>query len=666
MSTHRDYLALCEEIWEHNWRYFVLHDPLLSDYAFDQRFAHLVALERAHPEWIFPGSPTQRVGHMVEGGLPVVAHATPMLSIANSYSQEEVEDFLARMERLLGSTPCYVTELKMDGIAISLLYKEGVFVRALTRGDGAYGEEVTANVRTIRSLPLQLRAPFPSLLEVRGEVFMPKAAFAALNAERAKEGKAAWANPRNAAGGALKLLDPQEVAERHLAISFYGVAQMSGELLESQYALLNFLKGLGLPIVGDFRLCTTLSEIWSYLEEIGKIRPKLPYEIDGVVIKVDSLVSQKRLGVTGKNYRWAVAYKFAPERVETVIREITLQVGRSGILTPVAELEPILVAGSTISRATLHNAEEVARKDIRIGDTVFIEKGGDVIPKVVEVNYTKRKEGSTPWSLPTQCPACGSPLCKREEEVGVYCPNARGCPAQALRRLVFFAGKSGMDIDHLGEKVVLQLVESGYVKTPSDIYALTEKELSTLRNFKEKAVTNLLRSIEASKHIPFSKFLMALGIKHVGAETAELLAIHARDIETLAAMEEEELVAIPHIGPKVAASLVTFFADGEHREEIARLFAQGVTPYPPQVSALHNHPFQGKTFVLTGTLAHASREEATAQIKERGGRVSSSVSSQTDYLLLGENPGSKYDKAKQLGVTLLTEEEFLALLSVHP
>lgn len=659
-----EYLALCDEIWEHNWHYYVENAPVISDYAFDQLLARLIEIEREHPEWIFPGSPTQRVGEMVSGGLPVIPHAIPMLSLANTYSPDEVGEFLERTEKLLQvKKVVYVGEFKMDGIAISIRYEHGIFVRAVTRGNGLEGEDVTASVRTIASLPLKLRGEFPAVLEARGEVFMSKQVFDLLNQQQKELGKPLFANPRNAAGGALKLLDPKEVAKRHLGISFYNIAEItSPHRPKTQFEALTLLKKFGLPIEGEFVRCHTFEEIWAFVGYVEKIRPSLHFQIDGIVIKVDDLAAQKKLGVTGKNYRYAVAYKFAPERVETVIRGITVQVGRTGVLTPVAELEPVFVAGSTIARATLHNADEVVRKDIRVGDYVFIEKGGDVIPKVVEVNKAKRPPHSAPWHMPTHCPACDTPVIKIEAEVAIRCPNRTGCPAQGLRRIIFFAGKSGMDIEHMGEKVVTQLVELGFVKRISDIYDLTAEQLFLLKNFKERSVQNLLTSIEKSKEVPLARFIMALGIKHVGAETADLLASRGGNIANVALMTEEDLLKIEGIGPKVAESVLTFFADPDNQEEIARLLEKGVAPYVKKTVQFTNHIFQGKTFVLTGSLERYTRDHATTLIRERGGKISSSVSKSTDYVLAGEDPGSKYEKAKKLGVRILTEEEFVSLL----
>jgi DNA ligase (NAD+) len=663
MITHEQYLQLCREVEEHNWYYFVENAPQISDQAFDRLFAELIAIEREHPHWIFSGSPTQRVGEGISSKFPVAVHGVAMLSLANTYSSTEVQEFLERMQRMLQvKNISYETELKMDGIAISVRYERGNLVRAVTRGDGVQGDEITANIRTIRSLPLRLKEPFPDVLEARGEVFMPKKVFEALNHEQAALGKPLFANPRNAAGGSLKQLDPKIVAKRNLAISFYGIAEISHTEFKTQFEALQQLQKLGLPIVGEFKVCHSFEEIMDFAGHIEKKRKSLPFEIDGIVIKVNDLAAHKKLGVTGKNYRWAVAYKFAASREETLVRDITVNVGRTGVLTPAAELEPVFVAGSTISRATLHNEEEVKRKDIRIGDHVFIEKGGDVIPKVVEVNLARRPAHTRPWHMPKYCPACGTPVVKSEDEVAIRCPNILGCPEQGLRRLIHFAGKGGMDIEHLGEKVIAQLVEKGFVTRVSDIYSLNPEQLAELKNFKEKAIHNLLSSIEKSKDVALDKLIMSLGIKHVGAETAELLAKRAGDLEKLALMTEEDLLAINGIGPKVASSIINFFADLDNLEEIARLLERGVKPRLLEVRGYQNHPFYGKTFVLTGGLRNYTRDGAAALIKERGGKVSGTVTKSTDYVVAGEEAGSKLEKAQKMGISVLSEEDFIGLL----
>jgi len=659
-----EYLKLCEEAWRHNRLYYVEHAPEISDEEFDMLLRRIEEIEKAHPEWTSASSPTRRVGETLTEGFKNVKHKTPMLSLANAYSREEVEEFIARIRRLAGEKEIiFSCELKMDGVAISVLYEKGEFVRAVTRGDGKQGDEITSNMRTVQALPLQLYGKnIPEVLELRGEVFMPHKEFDRLNAEKERRGEPLWANPRNAAAGSLKLLDPKIAAERGLDVVFYSIAQESTVQLKSQYALHDYLKELGLPILRMHQKCRAIEEIWKFTDKVHQERPKLPFDIDGVVVKVDDLGQQKRLGSTAKNPRWAVAYKFAAEQAVTIIEKITVQVGRTGALTPVAELKPVFLAGSTISRATLHNADEVKRKDVRVGDTVFIEKGGDVIPKVAAVDHSRRRSGAEEWRMPEQCPSCGSEVERVPGEVAVRCPNIAGCPAQNLRRIIHFSAKGAMDIDHLGEKVAEQLVNAGFVKRPSDIYRLTEKELGQLEGFKEKSVQNLLKSIDKSRHVPLPRFIMALGIKYVGAGTAELLASKSGEIDTLASMTEEQLCEIDGVGGKVARAVVEFFSSQKNREEIERLQQSGVKPQKTAVKSYSGHPFGGKTFVLTGTLENYTRDGAASLIKERGGKVTGSVSKKTDYLLYGDAPGSKYEKARSLGVAILDETKFMEML----
>lgn len=658
--THQDYLSLCEEIWLHNRRYYQDHKPLISDYDYDQLLKKLEAAEKEHPEWVSENSPTQRVGESTSGGFPVVTHAIPMLSLANTYSREEIEDFLKRIVKLTGkSDHRFSCELKMDGIAVTVHYKNGLFDKAATRGDGKQGDEITANLKSTQSLPM--RIPFQGDLEVRGEVFMPHETFKIINQARLKRGEDLWANPRNAAAGSLKLLDPKEVARRGLEIVFYGVA---GELpgVHTQAEVHAFIKEQHLPPLGMQKTCSSIDEIWDFAQEIHAARKTLPYDIDGMVIKLDSLREQASIGSTGKNPRWAIAYKFAAEQATTVIKDITVQVGRTGVLTPVAELEPVLVAGSTISRATLHNQEEIERKDIRIHDSVIIEKGGDVIPKVVEVLKEYRAQDSRPWTMPKQCPSCHAQVVNVEGEVAVRCPNAKHCPEQQLRRIEYFAGKEALDIENMGEKVVQQLVKKGFVKVPSDIYCLTRNELEQLDGFKDKSIQNLLSAIEKSKHLKLDRFIMALGIKHVGSGTAEELANNFGTLDNFLNADVEQLLKINGVGDKVAGSVAEFLQDAGNKEEIAKLLRLGVAPSATVKTGQIDHSFNGKTFVLTGTLAEYNRTEAAKLIKERGGKVSESVSKKTDFVLAGDDPGSKLDKARSLGVRILSEDEFKAML----
>lgn len=663
LKTQRQYIELVEELTLHDKHYYDEAKPVISDYEYDQKMKQLIDYEKKHPEHILPHSPAQRIGEAATEGFVQREHITPMMSLANTYSPDEVGDFIKRVHKGLEKNEVrFCCELKMDGTAISLLYKKGHLVHAVTRGSGRKGDDVTANIKTISSIPLKLSDRAPDILEVRGEVYLSLATFEKLNAQREEDGLEPFANPRNAAAGSLKQLNPSEVAKRKLNILCYGVGEGQSPKT-TQHETLQYLEHLGLPVAKPSQraLASSLEEIMEFAETIQKERPRLPFEIDGIVVKVDELKFHQILGATGKTPRFAVAYKFAPEQASTRILDITVQVGRSGVLTPVAELDPVFLAGSMISRATLHNQDEVARKDIRIGDSVLIEKGGDVIPKVVKVDFKKRPSSSKPWHMPTHCPACHARAIHKEGEVAVRCSNAR-CEAQRTRRIQYFASKHAMDIEHMGEKVVEQLVERSLISRVSDIYLLTPEDLARLEGFKEKSIHNLLESIEKSKKCPLSRFIMALGIKYVGTETADLLAAHVKDLDHLLHLSLPELTSLEGIGEKTAQAIVDHFQDPSNLEEINLLLAHGVAPQRVKKHTISNHPFSNKTFVLTGALSHFTRDEASDLIKQRGGKVTNSVSKNTDYLLLGEDPGSKYDKAKELGVAILSEAQFKKML----
>ncbi len=663
IKTYQEYLKCVEELIEHDRHYYDEAKPVISDYQYDQKIRLLNEYEERHPEDRVAHSPTQRVAESPTEGFSQGAHMVPMMSLANTYSEKEVEGYLKRVDKILeGKKVRFCCELKMDGMAISLRYKKGKLFHALTRGNGQKGDDVTANVKTIRSVPLALSGShYPDDFEVRGEVYLTLSSFREINKEREEEGLETFANPRNAAAGSLKLLDPKEVAKRKLHLVCYGIGEGQSPV-RYQHELHSTFRKWGLPVAHPSHVCLAddLPEIMAFTHRIEKEREALPFEIDGVVIKVDDLSTHELLGSTGKVPRFAIAYKFAPEQARTKILSITVQVGRSGVLTPVAELEPVFLAGSTIARATLHNQEEVTRKDIRIGDLVVIEKGGDVIPKVVEVDLSKRDKESAPWHMPKRCPICNTAVVHREGEVAVRCPNP-DCFGQRMRRISYFASKHAMDIEHMGEKVVEQLVAKGLVSRISDIYLLTEKELSQLEGFKEKSIENLLKSIDASRYCPLSRLIMGLGIPYVGTETAEALAREARDINTLLQMGEAELNAIEGIGDKTAHAIFTFLQKKEVRQEIQRLLDHGVKPEKMK-KKIEGHPLSGKTVVLTGTLTCFTRDEAIDLIKERGGKVSGSVSKKTDYVVVGEDPGSKYEKAKELHVEILSEKQFKEML----
>ena len=663
IKSQKDYIQLVEELIEHDKHYYEECTPAISDYEYDLLIKEIQQYEKKHPDIVLPNSPTKRVGETITKGFKHGSHVTPMLSLANTYSEKELSDFLKRIYKLLEKKAVeFCVELKMDGTAVSIRYEKGKLVRALTRGNGRIGDDVTSNIKTIHSLPLKLKGlDYPDILEVRGEVFMHKKTFQEMNKKREEEGLDAWANPRNAAAGSLKLLDPKEVMKRRLDIVLYGVAEST--FLSTQYEIHKTLKKWGLPISKEeyFTRCNSLEQILKFAEKINEKRKKLSFEIDGIVIKVDALASHKKLGTTGKSPRFAVAYKFAPEQAYSKICDIIVQVGRTGVLTPVAELEPINLAGSTISRATLHNRDEVQRKDIRVGDWVVIEKGGDVIPKVVKVDFSKRSKKSFPWHMPQKCPVCHTKTVHKQGEVAVRCPNTK-CYGRQLRHIFFFASKAAMDIEHLGPKVVQQLVDKGIISCVSDLYRLDVIDLAQLEGFKDKSIQNLLDSIEASKKCSLSRFIMGLEIQYVGAETAHLLAETAGNLETLMHMKEEDLLEIEGVGEKVAKAVVKYFQDKQNKKEIHLLLKYGVQPGKVKRKKVVGHAFSGKIFVLTGVLEDYTRQEASSLIKERGGKTSSSVSKKTDFILVGEEPGSKYNKAKVLGVKILTEKEFKKML----
>ena len=663
IHNQQDYIKLVEELIEHDRHYFAEAKPVISDYEYDQMIKEVELYEKANPKHILENSPTQRVSETLTKGFKRVEHTEPMLSLANTYSEDELKSFIERIEKLLSkSSNEFNCELKIDGTAISLRYENGKLVRAATRGRGKVGDDVTQNIKTIKTIPLKLSgSDFPKILEVRGEVFMHKKTFAKLNKQKEEQGLELFANPRNAAAGSLKLLDPKEVSKRNLDVIFYGIAG-DKEVFSSQHEIHGKLKKWGLPVAAEsnFTRANTLDKILSFADKIEKKRESLSFDIDGIVIKVDDLSTYDKLGTTGKSPRYAIAYKFSAEQAQTTINDISVQVGRTGVLTPVAELEPVHLAGSTISRATLHNQDEIDRKDIRIGDQVIIEKGGDVIPKVVQVVMSKRKKDSKPFTLPDSCPICHTKTIQKEGEVAYRCPN-KNCHGQNLRKIMFYASKGALDIVNLGTRIVEQLVEAGLVSTIADIYKLTEQDLESLEGFKEKSIQNLLQSIEESKSCTLSRFIMGLQIPYVGSETADLLAKEAEDIEDLANFTVEELMEIDGVGDKVAASIVGFFENEDNQNEIRELLSLGVSP-KKTVSKKESTPFTNKTIVLTGGLKTFSRDEVKDLIREHGGKISSSISKKTDFVIVGDSPGSKYDKAKQLGIKILDEKQFKNLI----
>ncbi|MFZ4773197.1 MAG: NAD-dependent DNA ligase LigA, partial [Chlamydiia bacterium] len=593
-------------------------------------------------------------------GFKQAAHLAPMLSLQNTYSIDEISDFIDRVKKLTGlSKPPFSLELKIDGVAIAIRYKNGFMIQAITRGDGKKGDDVTQNVKTVHTLPMHLKASdTPDLIEVRGEVYLSKQDFLKMNTEREEQGLEPWANPRNACAGSLKLLDAKEVYKRHLNLITYQVSY--GHEIKLQSDVHPYLKTHGFPILDSAFLKTahTLKEIEEYISFVDKKRHSIPFDIDGIVIKFDDTSYYESMGMTGKSPRWAVAYKFAPEQAETKVLGITVQVGRTGVLTPVAELEPVFLSGSTISRASLHNEEEVERKDVRIHDAVFIEKAGEIIPQVVRVDFAKRPDSALKWHMPTYCPYCDTAVVRVQGEVAVRCPNQLECPAQGTRKLLFFVAKGAMDVENLGDKVVEKLFENGLVKRPSDFYLLTKEDLLTLPGFKEKSANNLIESIQDSKTRSLDRFILGLGIPHVGAQSAHLLAEKLHSLQKFLEVEKEELMHIDGIGEKTADAIIAYLKNPIHKEDIEALIRVGVHPTVEKKIHDTTHPFYGKTFCLTGTLSKYTRQEASDWIHKHGGTVVNTVTKKTDYLLAGEEAGSKLEKAKASGVKIVDEEWF--------
>lgn len=659
-----------EKIRENDYKYYVLAEPSISDFEYDKLLKELEKLEAENPGLITPDSPTQRVGKDLTKEFKPVTHNVPMLSLANTYSEEELYDFDRKVRNGLppGENVEYVVEPKIDGASVSLNYVNGILRTAATRGDGTVGEEITVNVKTIKSVPLKLKKLRSTKyklndFEARGEIFMKIKDFLNLNKEREKLGEKLFANPRNSSAGTLKLQDPQIVVKRPLNIFLYMLVSTEEEF-EFQFENLEILKELGFNVNPEFKLCKNIDEVLAACHKLEEKRESLEYEIDGAVIKVNSIRQQKILGSIAKSPRWAVAFKFKAKQAFTTINKITWQVGRTGAVTPVAELEPVFLSGSTISRATLHNFDEIKRKDIREGDKVVIEKGGDVIPKVVAVVLNERKKNSKPAKPPDNCPVCGTKLYKPENEVAYYCENTE-CSAQIKGRLEHFATRGAMDIEGLGEALIDLFVEKEFLHTYADIYDLKNKkeELIAVERLGEKSVNNLLNSIEESKKQPFEKVLFALGIRYVGSGAARKLADHFLSIDALMKADEEEISEVHEIGPSISKSVREFFSNEKNLKIIQRLKDHGLN-FSGQKKSAVNSFFTDKTFVLTGTLSKFSREEASEKIISFGGKVSSSVSKKTDYVLAGESAGSKLDKAKSLGVNILTEEKFLELLKV--
>ena len=655
---------LRREIERHNHLYYVLDRPEITDAEYDALYRELTKLEEQYPELVTPDSPTQRVGGAPLEKFSQVTHRIPMLSLENALAEEEMTDFDERVKRFLGLPAGkeidYVCEPKMDGLAVELVYENGEFMVGATRGDGVTGEDVTQNLRTVKSIPLRLATERPPrLLEVRGEVYLGLAAFQRLNAEREEAGEPAFANPRNAAAGSIRQLDPRITDRRPLSIFCYAPGEVTGHEFTSQHQFLETIPRWGLPVNPLIRRVAGIRGVLEYYREIAEKRESLPYEIDGVVVKVDSFALQRELGEKSRSPRWAIAWKFPPRQAVTVIVDIVPQVGRTGVITPTAHLQPVEVSGVTVSRATLHNWEEMERKDIRIGDTVVIERAGDVIPAVVKVMTEKRSGHEKPLPIPPACPACGSEVVKIPGEVAVRCMGL-SCPAQIKESIIHFASRRAMDIDGLGEKYIEQLLDLGLVKNVADLYYLERRDFMQFERMGDKLAENLLTAIENSKHRELAHFIFALGIRQVGEHTAKLLASAFGSIENLERATEEELLAIREVGPQVAQSIRSFFHNPENLRVIERLLAAGVTPSVEEKRV--GGKFTGKTFVFTGSLTRFSRDEAKRLAENEGGHAAGSVSKKTDFVVAGAEAGSKLDKARALGVKVISEEEFLEMV----
>ncbi|MCR8854772.1 NAD-dependent DNA ligase LigA [Lysinibacillus fusiformis] len=650
---------------EYGYAYYVLDKPVVADSVYDQLLHELIALEEANPSLIFPDSPTQRVGGTVVEGFKKVTHDYPMLSLSNAFNEADLQEFDRKVRQAIGDHFSYVCELKIDGLAISLKYENGVFVQGATRGDGVVGEEITANLKTIHAIPLRLKEPIT--IEVRGEAYMPKKSFEKLNAQRADNGEELFANPRNAAAGSLRQLDPKIAASRQLSTFIYAIGG-DGEVygIDGHAEMLDYLENLGFPSNKERQRCSTIEEVMAFIEHWTENRPHLAYEIDGIVIKVDRYAQQDELGYTAKSPRWAIAYKFPAEEVVTTLLDIDLTVGRTGVVTPTAILTPVQVAGTTVQRASLHNEDLIREKDIRLGDTVIIRKAGDIIPQVVGVLIEQRPENSVPFEMPKNCPVCDSELIRIEGEVALRCVNP-ACFAQIAESIKYFVSRNAMNIDGLGDKVVEQLLRADLIHDVSDLYHLTIEQLVELERMGEKSATNLVNAIQASKENSMERLLIGLGIRHVGEKAAKIVSEQFGSMEAVMAATEEQLVAIYEIGDKMASSLVEYFSNDDARAVIERLAEVGVnmTFKGKKVEVVvGDNPFAGKTIVLTGKLEQLTRNEAKAKIEELGGTVTGSVSKKTDLVIAGEDAGSKLAKAEQLGIEVWNEENLIEQLNL--
>jgi DNA ligase (NAD+) len=657
--------SLRDELREHNYKYYVLDQPSISDFEFDMKLKELQKLEDQHPEFHDPTSPSLRVGGAVTKNFETVVHEHRMYSLDNSYSKEDLEDWEKRIQRILGDVKVEFTcELKYDGASISLTYEDGQLVRAVTRGDGFQGDEVTTNIKTIKSVPLQLKGDYPQKFDIRGEIILTLEGFAKMNQERIEAGEDPYMNPRNTASGSLKLQDSALVAQRPLECLLYSITG-NNLGIKTQFEMLEKARQWGFKVPTVAKLCKSTQEVMQFVDYWDTHRHSLPYETDGVVVKVNNIQHQEELGYTAKSPRWAMAYKFKAEQVSTVLNEITYQVGRTGAITPVANLEPVLLAGTTVKRASLHNADQIAKLDVREGDTVFVEKGGEIIPKIIAVDFTKRSTDSKPTEYITHCPECGTELIRKEGEAQHFCPNDTGCPTQITGRIQHFISRKAMDIEGMGSETVELLFKEGLIANYADLYTLTKEQVVPLERMAEKSAENLVNGVAASKSIPFERVLFALGIRYVGETVAKKLAKAYKNIDALMVATQEELIAVDEIGERIAESVIRFFAEPTNVALVERLKSYGLQ-FSLSEEQLENQTdkLKGQTFVVSGVFESISRNDLKKLIEDNGGKVASSISSKTSFVVAGDNMGpSKKTKAESLGVPIISEQEFMEKVS---
>lgn len=665
MNIEQQITSLRNELREHNYNYYVLDNPTITDFEFDQKLKQLQDLEKAHPEFHDPNSPTLRVGGEITKNFKTIPHTFRMYSLDNSYSKEDLEDWEKRIEKMVDGNVEFTCELKYDGASISLTYEDGKLVKAVTRGDGFQGDDVTANVKTIRSVPLQLKGDYPPLFDIRGEIVLPFEGFTKMNAERVEAGEEPYRNPRNTASGSLKLQDSAEVAKRPLECLLYSLV---GERLpiKTQFESLEKARQWGFKVPTEAKLAKSLDEVLAFVNYWDIHRHELPYETDGVVVKVNNLQQQEELGYTAKSPRWAMAYKFKAEQVSTVLNQITYQVGRTGAITPVANLEAVELAGTIVKRASLHNADQIEKLDVRECDTVFVEKGGEIIPKIIGVDFTQRDPNSQPTQYISECPECSTPLVRTEGEAQHYCPNAEGCPPQIIGRIQHFISRKAMDIEGLGGETVALLVNNGLINNYADLYLLKSEQIIPLERMAQKSAENIVNGIEASKQIPFERVLFGLGIRYVGETVAKKLAKHYKTIDALINASETDLVTVDEIGERIAQSVVSFFASEENLTTIERLKSYGVQlEISADELANQTDTLNGQVFVVSGVFTKVSRNELKKLIEDNGGKVSSSISSKTNFVVAGDNMGpSKRTKAESLGVAIISEDDFLEMIGI--